>query len=83
MVFDDLTQYKVDTAENIEVGDVLVNLGKVTTIDQGNECVQISWASPGSFGSKVFHLNRRLVREAREHEIEHDFDHNIDHGGEG
>lgn len=83
MVFDDLTQYKVDTAEYIEVGDVLVNLGKVTSIDHGNECVHLSWASPGSFGGKVFHLNRRLVREVREHEIEHDFDHNIEHGGEG
>ncbi len=85
MALDDLTQYKVCHAGEIEVGDVLVNLGPVKDIYPAGDHVLIEWNLPGlgHYGGKTFRSDRELVREAREHEIEHDHDHNIEHGGEG
>lgn len=85
MVLDDLTQYKTCHADEIEVDDVLVNLGVVRDVHVAGEYVLIEWHLPGlgHYGGKTFWAHRELVREAREHEVEHDFDHNIEHGGEG
>lgn len=82
---DDLTQYKACPADEVEVGDILVNLGKVKDVYHAGDRLLIEWWVPGiqHYSGKTYRSDQVLVREAREHEIEHDFDHNIDHGGEG
>lgn len=87
MAVDDLTPYVACHAEEIEVGDVLVNLGRVCSIYPSATAVLIEWNIPGDrfgrYNGKTFRSDQTLIREAREHEIDHDFDHNTEHGGEG
>ena len=74
MAIDDLTQLKVCSASEIQVGDILVNLGPVTRVHVVEGWSLLEWARHDGHGvseaGRVLRSNEELVRWARADEID-------------